>query len=42
MCLQVIDGSLLKIYARYDSECGYSSRVVDPASAGGCLASSRM
>ncbi len=29
--MQVIDGSLVKIYAWYDNEWGYSARMVDVA-----------
>lgn len=31
MCLQVIDGTMVKIYAWYDNEWGYSCRLVDLA-----------
>lgn len=30
--LQVIDGTMVKIYAWYDNEYGYSARMVDVAS----------
>jgi len=32
--LQVIDGKMVKIYAWYDNEYGYSARLVDVAGMG--------